>query len=507
MGRLQGCFFQVMLVCLTAVGVAFSEQARLPPPENVSMSSMNLIHILHWNPVPEHWGNVNYSVQIQRVSEQKFQDGAWMEVEHCQSVSEYYCNVTDDVINNTLFAFRVRSEQEDSVSDWEEMQTLFNRVTSLLIPPNISLEIIGLDLKINIQDYGDSFIFFAYFWQKGKEDEVKSVTINRVITSTLFDKTEEGFEYCAYVIAYAIPINRNSSKSDTVCVKASAWLPHPKNISISSINLIHILCWSPVSESWGKVNYTVEIQGEYERRYKRGDHWTQIEHCQSISQHCCNVTNDVAGNVLYAFRVQSEQGDRVSNWANMETMFTRETSILIPPNISLEIIGLHLKINIQHYGESFQFFVNFWQKGREMEETGILMSRGSPSTLLDKMEEGNEYCAYVIAYAIPIYRNSSKSDTVCIKAPTLPPLALIISLLFAFLVVLVPLAYGVWRMSRVMRYCCCPQEDLPDVLKNPYPSQQMVNQYYTDDESMTSVELDVLMSSQEISTDQEEISR
>ncbi|PIO34213.1 hypothetical protein AB205_0178570, partial [Aquarana catesbeiana] len=108
----------------------FLEPDLLPPPENVFIHSTNLIHILHWKPLPKSWGNVTYSVQSQGEYERVYKNHTWNDIYQCQSISEHQCNVTYDVAANVLYAFRVRSEQEvQRTSVWAEMEKLFNRMT------------------------------------------------------------------------------------------------------------------------------------------------------------------------------------------------------------------------------------------------------------------------------------------------------------------------------------------------------------------------------------------
>ncbi|XP_077344816.1 interleukin-20 receptor subunit beta [Lithobates pipiens] len=278
-------------------------------------------------------------------------------------------------------------------------------------------------------------------------------------------------------------------------------LPPPENIFIHSTNLIHILHWKPLPKSWGNVTYSVQSQGEYERVYKNHT-WNDIYQCQSISEHQCNVTYDVAANVLYAFRVRSEQDvQRTSVWAEMEELFNRMTSILIPPNITLQAHGRNtLTLNIEDLGESFQYFVYFWEKEKENQVENMKLSRKVTSTSFDQLVGGREYCASVVALAIPISKNSSRSDLACVKVPALEHKGLIIGLLSAFVFALVPLALAARRVIRVLRDSCCPQVDIPDVLNGLYTGRGMASNFYLGQEKCETVntaELHDLIASQE----------
>ncbi|XP_073432608.1 interleukin-20 receptor subunit beta [Dendrobates tinctorius] len=256
-------------------------------------------------------------------------------------------------------------------------------------------------------------------------------------------------------------------------------LPAPENISIVSINLKHFLHWDPVTVL-GNVTYSVESQGEYESIYMK-HYWHETEKCQKISVHRCNVTAEVSASVLYKFRVRSELGNQHSSWAELEPPFHRKTTHLIPPTINLQVSGLNLVAYIEDYGPNFHFFIFYWQKGKEDNMKCKKTISYDSSIFLEKAEEGKEYCAEVIAHASSINKNSSGSQTVCIQVQGRKQSGLYTGLLCVFGIVLafVPIFLAVWKSATVIRYFCCPDEDIPDVLKEPNVHQKMFKNYYS----------------------------
>ncbi|KAM4771904.1 interleukin-20 receptor subunit beta [Rhinophrynus dorsalis] len=229
---------QVMLIVITCVPVTTTEQAALPAPENISITSTNLKHFLSWNPVIAHQGNVTYSVEFQGEYERTLKTPRWHEVEKCQAISAQQCNVTDDIAASVPYILRVRAELGNQTSMWATMTQPFNRNTSVLIPPVISLHARELHLILDIEDFGRSFNFYVFYWRKGSEDKVKSLT-KSYARAIFLSKVEEGEKYCAQVIAYARPINRNSSRSLPVCVTVQA--PRPPDIVIVLVSLIGVI--------------------------------------------------------------------------------------------------------------------------------------------------------------------------------------------------------------------------------------------------------------------------
>lgn len=256
-------------------------------------------------------------------------------------------------------------------------------------------------------------------------------------------------------------------------------LPAPENISMVSINLKHFLHWDPVMGA-GNVTYSVQSQGEYESIYM-DYYWHEPENCRNISAQRCNVTDEVFANVMYKFRVRSILGSQLSAWAELEPPFNRKTTLLTPPKVDLQVSGLNLVAHIEDYGPHFHFFVYYWQKGKKDDMKCKKTSSYNTSTFLEKAEEGKEYCAEVIAHASLINKNSSSSDTVCVQVKERKQSGLFTGLLCVFGVVLafVPMAFAGWKAATVIRYFCCPDEEIPDVLKDPYMGRRMLKNDYS----------------------------
>ncbi|XP_075426424.1 interleukin-20 receptor subunit beta isoform X2 [Ascaphus truei] len=257
-------------------------------------------------------------------------------------------------------------------------------------------------------------------------------------------------------------------------------LPAPENISLVSTNLKHFLYWSPVSAARGNVTYSIQVQGEFERKYKNQS-WSEAEECPSISSNRCNVTEDISSNVFYNLRVRAEQGNQTSHWANLYPPFNRTTTILTPPVISLQVRGLHITVDIEDFGPSFLFFLFCWRKGQDDVVHSMKMTRSATATYLGAVEGGSEYCAQAIAYAKPIFRNSSVSSPVCVTvgAGRLSPLATGFVAFIGVIAGLVLLPLLAWNGFRLLQYSCCPDVDIPDILKETYSSRKTISRNYS----------------------------
>ncbi|OCT78923.1 interleukin-20 receptor subunit beta [Xenopus laevis] len=268
-----------------------------------------------------------------------------------------------------------------------------------------------------------------------------------------------------------------------------AKLSTPRNIYMNSSNMKHYLHWDPILNDEGTVKYSVRVQGEYERI--QNTDWTYVDICQSITAHWCNVTEEIATNVQYELQVRAEVGSQKSDWAKLGQLFNRNASILTPPAVKFHSLGQALTLKIEYLGRNFVYFVFYWKKGAEEKVVSKKMNRGDTIFHLENVEGGYEYCAQVIAHAVPISRNSSKSTVVCATATGSGLSSLTIGLisLFGIIVGLVFLYAFLRYLVLVMRYSCCPQGKIPETLKEPFSSQKIIRHHFLEDcEKITSIE-------------------
>ncbi|TRY59362.1 hypothetical protein DNTS_005452 [Danionella cerebrum] len=80
--------------------------------------------------------------------------------------------------------------------------------------------------------------------------------------------------------------------------------PAHHTVSMYSVNMKHVLKWSPPQASCSTLNYTVQFQGEYEL-LKRNGSWVEAYECQEITENTCDLTHDLSSNSNYSIRVQT----------------------------------------------------------------------------------------------------------------------------------------------------------------------------------------------------------
>uniref|UniRef100_F7GD26 Interleukin 20 receptor subunit beta n=1 Tax=Monodelphis domestica TaxID=13616 RepID=F7GD26_MONDO len=256
---------------------------------------------------------------------------------------------------------------------------------------------------------------------------------------------------------------------------AAAILPAPLDLSVHSINMKHILTWSPVIVPGKIVNYSVEYQGEYERYYTSST-WIPSSWCSSISTPECNVTDDITATVAYNFRVRATLGNQSSAWSTLKELFNRNSTILTSPRMKMSKDGYHLIVEFEDLGPYFEFNVTYWRKSPNSQVLYKIVREGGSLVHLETMEAGAEYCVKAQTIVEVIERSSAFNQVECVIAQDESPLlVLVLFASVAFVLFLVGVPLLVWKMSQLLRYSCCPVVVLPDTLKITDSPQKLIS--------------------------------
>ncbi|XP_055978022.1 interleukin-20 receptor subunit beta [Sorex fumeus] len=242
-------------------------------------------------------------------------------------------------------------------------------------------------------------------------------------------------------------------------------LPAPQNLSVQSVNMKHLLTWSPVTVPGHQVHYSVEYQGEYESLY-RSHIWIPSSWCLATEAPECDVSDDITATVPYNLRVRATLGLQSSAWSTLQYPFNRNSTLLTPPGMALSKDGFHLVIELEDLGPQCEFLVAYWQKQPGAQEQVRVVRRGGIPVHLDIMEPGIAYCAKAQTVVKAIGRHSAFSQAQCVMVPgEAIPLVLALFAFIGFILILVAVPLSVWEVCRLLRYCCCPSVVLPDTLK------------------------------------------
>ncbi|XP_057354036.1 interleukin-20 receptor subunit beta isoform X2 [Manis pentadactyla] len=248
-------------------------------------------------------------------------------------------------------------------------------------------------------------------------------------------------------------------------------LPAPQNLSVQSINMKHLLTWSPVIVPGEIIYYSVEYQGEYESLYM-SHIWIPSSWCSPTKGLECDITDDITATVPYNLHVRATLGSQTSAWSTLQHPFNRNSTVLTPPGMDVTKDGFHLVIELEDLGPQFEFLVVYWRREPSAKEHVKMVRSGAVPVHLETMEPGAAYCVKAQTLVKTIGRHSTFSQAQCVKVQGEPlPLALALFAFVGFLLILVAVLLSIWKMGRLLRHSCCPVVVLPDTLKEEFVGQ------------------------------------
>ncbi|XP_046955981.1 interleukin-20 receptor subunit beta isoform X2 [Lynx rufus] len=230
-------FFYTLIPCLLIDGVAI-----LPAPQNLSVQSTNMKHLLTWSPVMVPGEIIYYFVEYQGEYESLYMSHVWIPSSWCSPTKGPECDITDDITATVPYNLRVRATQGSETSAWSTLKPPFNRNSTILTPPGMDVTKDGFHLVIKLEDLGSQFEFLVAYWRRepGAKEHVKVVR-SRGIPVHL-ETMEPGAAYCVKVQTFVKAIGRHSPFSQAECVKVqvttssllccslSAPPPHPAGV-------------------------------------------------------------------------------------------------------------------------------------------------------------------------------------------------------------------------------------------------------------------------------------
>uniref|UniRef100_G1LIL6 Interleukin 20 receptor subunit beta n=1 Tax=Ailuropoda melanoleuca TaxID=9646 RepID=G1LIL6_AILME len=207
-------FFYALIPCLLIGGVAV-----LPAPQNLSVQSTNMKHLLMWSPVIVPEEITYYFVEYQGEYESLYMSHIWIPSSWCSPTEGPECDITDDVTATVPYNLRVRATVGAQTSAWSTLQHPFNRNSTILTPPVMEVTKDGFHLIIKLEDLGPQFEFLVAYWRRepGAKEHVKVVK-SRGIPVHL-GTMEPGAAYCVKVRTFVKAIGRHSPFSQAECVK------------------------------------------------------------------------------------------------------------------------------------------------------------------------------------------------------------------------------------------------------------------------------------------------
>ncbi|XP_066565839.1 interleukin-20 receptor subunit beta [Amia ocellicauda] len=240
-------------------------------------------------------------------------------------------------------------------------------------------------------------------------------------------------------------------------------LPLPRDVVLESINMKHLLQWSPLPLSYGRVNYSVVYQGEFELMF---DSWVDILECQHVALTVCDMSEDIIAGIEYSIRVRAEHDGRTSDWATKR--FTSSETTVTKPKMSVIARRESIQVAFEEVPRSIIFILYYWKKREESQVfQKSITSEENPFNVFN-IEEGATYCFSAKALAVNINKTSNSTDSHCVSLPgSGPPWLMPMVVCGPFVLVaglLLLLLCCLWRLYSLLQYTFCSKESLPDTL-------------------------------------------
>ncbi|XP_012890117.1 PREDICTED: interleukin-20 receptor subunit beta [Dipodomys ordii] len=193
--------------------------AVVPAPQNLSVHSANMKHLLVWSPVILPGETVHYWVEYQGEYESLYMSHVWIPSSWCSPTPGPECDVTDDITATVPYRLRVRATSGPRASAWSALKPPFNRNSTLLLPPRMAVRKDGSHLVIELEDLGPQFEFFVTFWRKAPGAKEHAKVVRSVGFPVYLGAMEPGAVYCVKARALVRAIARRSAFSQAQCVE------------------------------------------------------------------------------------------------------------------------------------------------------------------------------------------------------------------------------------------------------------------------------------------------
>ncbi|XP_072525521.1 interleukin-20 receptor subunit beta [Salminus brasiliensis] len=257
----------------------------------------------------------------------------------------------------------------------------------------------------------------------------------------------------------------------SITLNCASLLPTPQNLSIQSVNMRHLLRWSPPQVACGAVHYSVKFQGEYETHMLNGS-WVDAYDCQEIVQTQCDLTLDLGSDSDYSIGVQAQCSGQTS-WAQLPSSFNRRDTVLVAPNMSVTATGSLIHVVFSEVLPQITINLRVWRPGDEQSASSQVITARPYQFSFDTQQNGGTHCVKAEALLESINKSSS-TETNCISVPGFQshwhkPVTVSAAVVIT---VAIALAFG-WRLPRCgprLRQAMCAKEPLPNALLEDWPA-------------------------------------
>ncbi|XP_074156840.1 interleukin-10 receptor subunit beta-like isoform X2 [Sminthopsis crassicaudata] len=230
----QLCLFSCLVISVLGI---------LPEPKNVRMNSVNLKHILQWDPPDFPKENVTYTAQS--TSYDSFTD-------KCKNIIFTSCDFSS-ISKYGTHTLRVRAEFEDDQSNWVKI-TFCPLDDTVIEPPQVQIESLTGSLHVSfsyphienepnewtLKDYYHSWRYRIRYWKNNTDHKFEKDTMYDFEELTDLDPQTV---YCLQVQGFVIEKNKSGKWSQPICIQTTEnGLPsHWITVTVLIVSMIVVL--------------------------------------------------------------------------------------------------------------------------------------------------------------------------------------------------------------------------------------------------------------------------
>ncbi|XP_077411652.1 interleukin-20 receptor subunit beta [Vanacampus margaritifer] len=195
-------------------------------PGHVTMGSINMKHILGWDPPPAPCSSPRrYSVQFQGEFERTHHNGTWTDSPECQDVTQTHCDQTLDLGSESDYNIRVRARCAHNTSAWAQLAPPFNRRHTVLTVPQMTVSAMGGGLQVSFEEAPPKTSIEVEVWKRGDAPGQVLVLVIPAEQKLLpVHDLQVGAEYCVRArVLLKEELRSPDTKEKCVTVTRASW--------------------------------------------------------------------------------------------------------------------------------------------------------------------------------------------------------------------------------------------------------------------------------------------
>nr|AAH52217.1 Interferon (alpha and beta) receptor 1 [Mus musculus] len=394
---------------------------NLKPPENIDVYIIDDNYTLKWSSHGESMGSVTFSAEYRTKDEAK-----WLKVPECQHTTTTKCEFS--LLDTNVYIktqFRVRAEEGNSTSSWNEVDPFIPFYTAHMSPPEVRLEAEDKAILVHISPPGQdgnmwalekpSFSYTIRIWQKSSSDKK---TINSTYYVEKIPELLPETTYCLEVKAIHPSLKKHSNYSTVQCISTTVAnkMPVPGNLQVDAQGKSYVLKWDYIASA--DVLFRAQWLPGYSKSSSgsRSDKWKPIPTCANVQTTHCVFSQDTVYTGTFFLHVQASEGNHTSFWSEEKFIDSQKHILPSPPVITVTAMSdtLLVYVNCQDSTcDGLNYEIIFWEN---TSNTKISMEKDGPEFTLKNLQPLTVYCVQArVLFRALLNKTSNFSEKLCEK--------------------------------------------------------------------------------------------